>query len=143
LMDIGGLTAGSGYDQLLVTGTATLGGALNTALIGGFVPPPGSTFTLVQAASLSGTFATINQPPGALFNSFYGPTTFEFIAAGGGGASIPVPIAPTFNYAIVSTEQLSLPVIELFEPIAVSVVESELTTPAEGELGIRRSNQCK
>jgi hypothetical protein len=134
-MEIGGLTPGAGgYDQLLISGTAALDGTLNSALIGTFVPPAGSTYTFIDAAGgVSGTFATINQPAGALFTTFYGPTTFEFIAAGGGG-TVPVPIAPTFNYTIASTEQLSEPLIELIETIEVSVVESTTTTTAEGTL---------
>ena len=133
-MQIGGLSPGTGYDQLVVSGNASLAGTLNTSLIGSFVPPAGSTFTLVQAAGgLSGTFNTINQPAGALFNNFYGPTTFEFIAVGGGG-TVPAPIAPTFNYTIASTEQLSQPLIELIETIVVSVVEPGTTITPEGTL---------
>src|SRR6185295_1010559 len=68
-MEIGGLVAGTDYDQLRVSGTASLGGTLNTSLIGSFVPAAASTFTLVQAAGgVSGTFATVNQPIGTLFN---------------------------------------------------------------------------
>ena len=133
-MQIGGLIAGSDYDQLVVSGNASLGGTLNSSLINSFIPPAGSTFTLVQASGgLSGTFNTINQPAGTLFNNFYGPTTFEFIAAGGGG-TVPAPIAPTFNYTIVSTEQLSQPLIELIETIVVSVVEPATTITPEGTL---------
>jgi trimeric autotransporter adhesin len=132
-MQIGGLVAGTDYDQLLVSGTASLGGTLNTALIGSFVPVPGNTFTFIQAAGgVSGTFTTVNQPAGAFFNNFYGPTTFEFIAST--PSTVPVPIAPSFNYAIVSTEQLSLPVIELIETILVSVVPPTTTTTPEGTL---------
>jgi hypothetical protein len=50
-MDIGGLSPGTGYDQLLVSGTTSLNGTLNTALIGSFVPPPGSTYTFIQSAA--------------------------------------------------------------------------------------------
>jgi hypothetical protein len=133
-MDIGGLIAGSEYDQLLISGTAALDGTLNAALIGSFAPPPGSTFTFIQAAGgVSGTFATINQLPSALFNSFYGPTTFEFVAVGG-GSSVPAPIEPTFNNVIVSIEPLSEPIIELIETIAVSAVDPALTTTPEGKL---------
>ena len=134
-MQIGGLTAGSGYDQLVVGGTTSLAGTLNASLIGTFVPPPGSTYTFVQGSGpLSGTFTTVNQPAGALFNTFYGPTTFEFIAVGGGGGVVPPPIEPSFNNSIVSLEQLSQPLIELIETIPVSVVPPTTTTTAEGTL---------
>ena len=66
-MQIGGLVAGTDYDQLRVGGTTSLAGTLNTALINGFVPPTGSTFTLVQSTgAVSGTFTTTNQPVGTL-----------------------------------------------------------------------------
>jgi hypothetical protein len=133
-MDIGGLSPGTGYDQLLVSGTTSLNGTLNTALIGSFVPPAGSTYTFIQSSGgLSGTFSTINQPVGALFNTFYGPTTFEFIALGGGG-TVPALIEPSFNNAIFSLEPLSQPLIELIETILVSVVPPTTTTTAEGTL---------
>ena len=104
-MQIGGLVAGTDYDQLKVLGTTSLAGTLNTALINGFVPVPGQTFTLVQSTgAVTGTFTTVNQPVGALFNSFYGPTTFDFIAAS--TAAVPPPIQSAFQNTIVSVEQV-------------------------------------
>ena len=57
--DIGG-TAGTKFDQLNVTGAVTLGGTLNLSLINSFVPTIGSTFDIMNFASSTGTFATIN-----------------------------------------------------------------------------------
>src|SRR5207253_6719188 len=37
-IEIGGLTVGTQYDQLVVTGNATLAGTLNATLINGFTP---------------------------------------------------------------------------------------------------------
>jgi hypothetical protein len=59
-ISIGGLTAGSQYAQLNVARAATLGGTLNLTLINGFVPNIGDTFKVLNASSVSGTFATIN-----------------------------------------------------------------------------------
>ena len=59
-MEIGGTTAGTEYDQLVVNGTATLGGTLNVSLINGFRPAMGDIFQLVAPNSFSGAFATIN-----------------------------------------------------------------------------------
>ncbi len=59
---VGGLTAGSQYDQLNVAGTATLGGTLNASLINGFVPPSGQVFNVLTFASSSGAFSTFNSP---------------------------------------------------------------------------------
>jgi hypothetical protein len=105
-MQIGGLVAGTDYDQLRVGGSTSLAGTLNTALINGFVPVSGSTFTLIQSTgAISGTFSTINQPAG-IFNSFYGATTFDFVAASSGGGSVPPQLVPVVQNTIVSVEQV-------------------------------------
>jgi hypothetical protein len=57
--EIAGTGAGQ-FDVLNVTGTASLGGTLNISLLNGFVPAPGSSFNFLTAASISGTFATVN-----------------------------------------------------------------------------------
>jgi hypothetical protein len=57
---IGGITAGTKYDQLNVTKTATLGGALNISLASGYTPTVGNTFDILNASSISGNFSTIN-----------------------------------------------------------------------------------
>lgn len=62
-IEIGGLTAGTHYDRLVVSNTATLGGTLAVVLTNGFVPVVGHSFVILQAASLGGTtFATTNLP---------------------------------------------------------------------------------
>jgi len=141
-MDIGGLLAGDEYDQLVVSGTATLGGTLNTSLINGFVPVSGQAFTFVQASGgVTGTFTTIHQPLGALFNSFYGLTTFEFIAASSSAA--PAPIAATFNYTSSTTDQvlteltnnLTSPTPD--EEILVAPIVATTTTTAEGTVAVK------
>jgi hypothetical protein len=59
---LGGLTAGSQYSQLNMTGTASLGGTLNVTLINSFVPVAGNQFTILAAGSLNGQFTTTNLP---------------------------------------------------------------------------------
>jgi hypothetical protein len=44
---------------LTSSGTATLGGTLSVLLGGGFTPAPSDVFTIVDASSLSGTFANV------------------------------------------------------------------------------------
>src|SRR5204863_5584361 len=65
-IEISGTTAGSGYDQLNVTGapgTTTLSGTLNVSLLSGFVPTAGNSFAIVTSTgALSGTFGTTNLP---------------------------------------------------------------------------------
>ncbi len=62
-IELGGTTPGT-YDQLMVTGNATLGGSVTIALSGGFVPVDGDSFSVVQAGgTVSGTFASSTFPP--------------------------------------------------------------------------------
>ena len=59
-IDIGGTTAGTLYDQLNISGAATLGGTLNLDLINNFTPTLGTTFDIMNFSGKAGTFATIN-----------------------------------------------------------------------------------
>src|SRR6266511_3763117 len=62
-VDLNGLTVGTGYDQVDVTGVVNLGGATLT-VAPGFVPPPFSTFVIVNndaADAVAGTFAGLPQ----------------------------------------------------------------------------------
>src|SRR5207249_4586199 len=59
---VGGTTAGSQYDQVNVSGTASLGGTLNVSLINGFGPSVPQTFSILAAPSVTGSFATTNLP---------------------------------------------------------------------------------
>lgn len=63
-LDIGGLTVGTLYDRLAVTGTLALGGTLNVGFFGGFTPVATNTFTvLTSTGATTGTFATTNLAP--------------------------------------------------------------------------------
>lgn len=70
-IEIGGATPGSGYDQLAVTGSVSLGGAtLDMQLINGFSPSSGGIFTLIDndgVDAVSGTFAGL--PEGSSFSA--------------------------------------------------------------------------
>jgi hypothetical protein len=59
-MEIGGTSPGTGYDQLAVSGGATLGGTLNISTINGFTPTKGDVYTLISASSFSGQFGQVN-----------------------------------------------------------------------------------
>lgn len=77
-IELGGLTAGTEYDRLGVTGTAALSGTLNVTLIDGFVPADGDSFTILNAPTVSGTFATVNTPVlpgGEPWRVTYNPTS--------------------------------------------------------------------
>lgn len=70
--EIGGLTAGTQYDQVVVYGTLTIGstnsaqtpwGTLNVSLIDDFSPTSSATFEIMKATTRTGgPFATVNLP---------------------------------------------------------------------------------
>ncbi len=55
-IELGGVATGQ-FDQLLVSGTATLDGTLNVSLINGFTPTPPQSFPVLTFVSRSGDFA--------------------------------------------------------------------------------------
>jgi len=56
-VSIGGTTVGTKFSQLQVSGTASLGGTLTAAVVNGFTPTVGQTFTVLTASSVAGTFS--------------------------------------------------------------------------------------
>ena len=52
----------NGFDRLVTTGTATLAGTLIANLEGGFNPPVGTSFEVVDAYSRVGTFSQVTAP---------------------------------------------------------------------------------
>lgn len=61
-IELGGTTACTQYDQITVTGAATLGGALSVSLINGYSGLGSDQVTILQAAAISGTFASASLP---------------------------------------------------------------------------------
>ena len=53
---LGGLFAGTQYDQLTVAGAASLGGTLALVLVSGFTPATGDTFTVLTYTTETGSF---------------------------------------------------------------------------------------
>jgi hypothetical protein len=102
-MEIGGTIPGaSGHDQLVVTGTATLGGTLNAGLINGFVPAATDSFTLLKANSVTGTFDTTNLPAGTFLAPSYLVSSFVLSAPPSAVTTLP-PVPPVVE---VETEKL-------------------------------------
>ena len=64
-VELGGLSAGSGYDVLIVDGTASLGGTLSLSYVNGFTASPGDSFVILPpVGSVVGEFDTVNYPDG-------------------------------------------------------------------------------
>ncbi|MBI4693232.1 MAG: hypothetical protein HY749_04345, partial [Gammaproteobacteria bacterium] len=82
LMDIGGYNAGTQFDLLSVTGTATLGGTLELELLGSFAPKPSDQFNLVGYAARAGDFATLVLPSGQSFTPDALPSFYRVSIAG-------------------------------------------------------------
>jgi len=61
-IEVGGTAAGSQYDQLIVSGTAALGGGLDVTLLYGFTPKLGDAFALIDGSALSGEFSSTSLP---------------------------------------------------------------------------------
>ncbi len=71
-LELGGLTPGSGHDQITVSGLATLGGSLDVSLFGAYVPASGNSFTLITGGlPLVGLFSGSTIAPPLAANPLY------------------------------------------------------------------------
>ena len=63
IVEIGGATAGTQHDQVLVSGAISLSGdSLRVLLLNAYDPPVDATFVILDGASLSGTFTVTDLP---------------------------------------------------------------------------------
>jgi hypothetical protein len=76
-IEIGGTSAGAQYDQLNVSGTATLAGALDTTLINSFNPGFNDAFVVLTYGTRSGTFGVVN---GASFTPAYNANNLTLLS---------------------------------------------------------------
>ena len=81
-MELGGLTAGSGYDQIEVVGAANLAGKVSIRTLNGFVPLPGSVFDVIKYTSRVGDVSIINETPyaGLVFTKGYSASALRLTA---------------------------------------------------------------
>lgn len=84
-IELGGLVAGSGYDQLFITNNAILEGALEVSLINSFQLDENQWFDIVDVGgNLTGTFLGLGE--GALVGNFGGHDLFVTYQAGDGNS---------------------------------------------------------
>jgi hypothetical protein len=102
LVEIGGKTAGSGYDRLKVGGIANLGGAISVSVINGFTPAPGDSYQVLTFSSRSGDFTTQSgfTLAGGLtlqeqFSPAGSPTSLNLVVAGGSQTAPTITQNPT------------------------------------------------
>ena len=86
-IQLGGTTAGTQYDQLTVTGTATLAGTLNVSLIDGFIPQVGDSFTILPYGTRSGSFFPLSRPESYRWGIDYGYSGLTLTVLEGGSIS--------------------------------------------------------
>lgn len=84
--EIGGNQAGVTFDQVTVAGNAVLTGTLEISLINGYTPPLNSSFAILTAGAVSGSFTTVTGAEignGRKFNVVYSGTgvTLQVVAA--------------------------------------------------------------
>jgi hypothetical protein len=91
-IELGGTNAGQ-FDQIAVSGQASLSGELNVFLTNGFVPKVGDRFPIVTAAASQGRFTCVNGlnlfSAGIRLEPVYTATGLELVA---NGSPQPLPI---------------------------------------------------
>jgi len=103
-IEIGGAAAGTGYDQLQVSGTAALGGTLNLSLINGFRPAVGDVFPFILPGSFTGAFSTINTTGfTGQVNYSASAITITILTVSGGSTPTPTPAGTPSQLLNIST----------------------------------------
>ncbi|MDB5320693.1 MAG: uncharacterized protein JWN40_2324 [Phycisphaerales bacterium] len=91
-IEIGGKTAGSGFDQVNVAGAAALAGTLEVATANSFVPAALDAFKIVSFASRSGAFSTyagtLTAANGLAYAPIYSDTDLTLVATLPGDANL-------------------------------------------------------
>src|SRR5207249_23258 len=97
-VEIGGPTSGTDYDKLNISGSATLAGALNVSLLGGYCPE--GSFEIMTFASRSGDFGTkngLNLGGGRAFVT--SPSATNYVLTKTGTACNVAPVANNDSYS--------------------------------------------
>ncbi len=126
-VSIGGTAVGSKYSQLQITGAASLGGTLTAAEVNSFTPTVGQTFTVLTAASVTGTFtnSTIAINGTEHFVVSYTATTVVLTVASGAASST----APgALQMAIANPKPAS---VVAKPPVAISGLRQRIGVPVK------------
>jgi len=85
-LEIGGVTPGTEFDRLTVSGALTQNGPINIGLINGFMPTPGQTFQVINYGSItqaaSPTFTGLDLGGGISLLPIVNPTNLTLQAVG-------------------------------------------------------------
>jgi fibronectin-binding autotransporter adhesin len=104
-LDINGITAGTGYDRVVVNGTVDVSAA-NLSVTHGYAAGSGDSYTVIvndAADAVTGTFSGISE--GSKFNATGNGTelTTSYIGGTGNDLTLTTPIAPTITNVSSST----------------------------------------
>jgi hypothetical protein len=101
---IGGLSAGSQYDRLAVSGAANLNGTLNVSLINGFFPSLGDHFDILTYGSHTNDFATrngLNIGGGRQLDPTAAATTYTLVTHPGTGQMTNTALVSSINPSVI------------------------------------------
>jgi hypothetical protein len=139
------LTEGSAISEIVATGSAILSGAIEVDTSGDTPPHNGDMFTILSAASVTGTFSSLtvlNSCPGLIYSLLYSPT--DVILAVSGDCSTPtasptptlIPSAtptptPSFTISPTATGTLTMapPPTHTATQTGTSTLTPEVSTP--------------
>ena len=125
---IGGTNAATpDFDQLNVTGTVTLNGALTASLINNFVPSGGNSFVLINndgTDAVTGTFTGL--PQGAIIG--LGGRSFQIDYAGGTGNDVTLKVVPLVSIDDVSVTEGNSGTINAVFTVTLSIASSDTVT---------------
>ncbi len=123
---LGGTTAGSGYDQLKVTGTVNLTGAtLAASLINSFTPTAGNSFILIDnngPDAVTGTFTGLAEGAALTLGGY----SFKISYAGGTGNDVVLTVQDTTAPTLAITSNMTA--IKAGETATISFTFSETPT---------------
>jgi cyclophilin family peptidyl-prolyl cis-trans isomerase len=85
-IELAGSTASTQYDRLVVTGSAFVAGKLDVSFVNGYSPTVNTTFTVLTANQITGTFTTFDLPqltPGFVWSISRTATAYNLTVAAG------------------------------------------------------------
>ena len=128
-LKVGGTTAGTTYDQFIVSGTATLDGTLALTLLNNFVPKPGEAFSIMDFKASVGAFTNVMGPLSGGTPIFLLKFYKSLPGQAGGGvmavAATPEPSIPSKLTLQTAGESLSAPYLHPDFDIALLAVRSD------------------
>lgn len=127
-IELGGITPGTGYDQVVVSGTANLGGTLDVRQFGAFVSPPSATFQVVRAGTVNGTFTNTIVP--LIFSGLSTSYQSQFVELGNAAVTTASVLAPVDPSIVKQDREL---VAVLKKLVGNDAVEEVLNASGDGE----------